>query len=114
MSGNIYCMMFAGRPLSTPVRDALLCTAREMVKNGRDRQWFRLDDGEGLILLAGHGNVGGISGVLFSAEVETNEGKTAASYIVRRSDLDDDEEGVWDPWVNIAEEQRRRERAHLN
>lgn len=115
MDSPFYCLMVAGQPLSTPVRRILFRTAREMARSGQTRKHVRADDVEGVVSTAfRHESFAAISGIAFSAEIETSQGKTTAKYIVRVADLDADEEGEWSPWVNMYEEERRRARAQFN
>ncbi len=92
----IYCLMAAGAPLTDAIRTHLFTVAREMVAKGRTKQKFRNDDCEGCVYTNGEwASMATISGVYFTAVVETGQVNTKVKFIVPSGELADLDQAKW-------------------
>lgn len=92
----IYCLMTSGLPLTGAMRDYLLVVARQMATSGDQKRAFRTDDFEGAIYTKGQSaTIGTVSGVHFTAVIESNQITTRVSYIVPRGELPEMDELEW-------------------
>ncbi len=98
----IYCLMTSGTPLTKIMRDHLFTVAREMVANGTSKRAFRTDDFEGAVYTKGESaNMGCISGVYFTAVIESAQISTKTKFIVPTGELEDLDKAKWHdvfPW----------------
>lgn len=93
---RIYCLMKTGLPLSVEMCDRLHGAARQMIRRGKSKLRLRGENFEGQALTEGHHvSLGFISGVEFSAVIESQAFVTRVRFIVRTSDLEGIEDAVW-------------------
>lgn len=95
--GTIYCLMNHGPGLTELIRQILFDTAQEMVRRDLKRKLVRNDDFEGVVTTnKDWARMGGVSGYVFRAVVESEAGvENNVSYLVRPADLEDLEGGRW-------------------
>lgn len=92
----INCLMVSGQSLTDDIRQALLETARKMVKAGSKKRRFSLKGFEGRVTTKyEHHSVGNLRGMHFEATVESERMKTKVSFLVRQVDLDEGDEYFW-------------------
>lgn len=85
----IYCVMSSGKPLSNSVRDVLFDSAIKMVKDERDDFVVVHDDCQGILSTKWDTmTLGFISGFIFNASVNTEQGNTQVTFIVRTQDIE--------------------------
>ena len=93
---NFYCLMRTGKQLTPDVCDRLFNTAREMFASEKSRYKVKAQDCEGVISTQGdRASLGGISGVVFDAELEVESGKTQIRFVVATGDLPKGVELAW-------------------
>jgi hypothetical protein len=97
------CLMNSGVPFSEELRDFLVDTARYMKRNKIERQRFKSESYEGEIRskFTPYFISSGLSGVLFSAELECEEGKTTVRYLMTTKDLKKKADVKWSPWYKV-------------
>ena len=95
--------MLSGIPLSNAASEELMRIARRMARADSRESHIRMDDAEGYISTAfKHATMGGLSGMIFDAVLETERGTTDVRYLVRTVDLASDEEtGEWTEWREL-------------
>lgn len=82
----IYCLSVEGGPLNDPLRNLLFDTAQEMMDEGHDSRTIRTSVGEGEITTDNESAIiGGLSGTVFKAELDTEWGSFDVTYLVRPS-----------------------------
>jgi len=97
MTGQIYCMMWTGKPLDKPVADALLFNAIDMYESKHRVQRIKNRTYDGII----RSNLEvmeflGVPAILFKAMLGTDRWKSVvAQFVVRVDDLTDVELGQW-------------------
>lgn len=105
---KVYCLMCVGGSLSDDIRSALFDTAQDMIEKKKPRWRLKRREFEGEVKTRGKvACIGGLSGIVFYAIVETEERKFKISYIVRRSDLrtfKDDMEWSGAAWADLEPE----------
>ena len=109
---KIYCLMVSGVPFNKIVTDTLVTTARDMLRCGAERRAVRAADIEGVIETRFKTAVlGSLTGIVFRAEIETDEGKTRTRFIVDSADISDEDFEClqWGEWSEYP-----AWRAHLN
>lgn len=90
MFHEIYCLMVNGIPVTDELRIKLFKVACDMAKKKNVRRTFKGEDGEGMVVTSYQTTLmGTISGILFEADVETEEHQGKVSYIVRPSAISD-------------------------
>ncbi len=83
---GIYCLCVAGGSLNDPMRNLLFDTAQEMMEEGQEKRRIRSSTGVGQITTEGEqASIGGISGTVFHAELDTDLGSFRVTYLVRPS-----------------------------
>ena len=100
MYRNIFCVMFGGVALTDEVRNFLLRTSIIMAKEDSRVCEVKEEMLEGVVRTEfKRGFMGYLSGIIFSAEVESDQGNTKVDYIVRDADLasinPDEFDGLW-------------------
>lgn len=107
---GLYCLMIKGRGLTDGIRTFLYRTACEMFLKGQEQKRVKSSDCEALVQTKfGFAMIGSIYGTKFVADVETNNGKTHAEYIVHDRDLNRAmEDGVWAPLMSVPEDHPAR------
>ncbi len=86
---QIICIMVSGFSLTVAMRDQLVFRAVEMYKMNKSKQIIKADDFEGMVQTDfRHVALGGVSGINFSAEIESTRGKIFVRYLVRVNDLE--------------------------
>ena len=99
MNGDkVYCLMVAGPGIDEEVRELLFDTAQAMHRKGSRR--FRLRGGnfEGLITTANKTAViGGVTGTIFNAVIESETSKHVVSYLIRPMDMEN-YVCLWSDW----------------
>ncbi len=81
-----YCLMISGGSLTDPLRNLMLDTAQEMIAENRRRRTIKSGCGTGGITTKNERvSVGGFSGILFKAELDTERGSFKVAYIVHPS-----------------------------
>ena len=106
----IYCVMFSGVALSESARTLLFQAATRLIREGKDRCRVVHDDVEGFVETEGERLVfGGVSGQTFSASVMTPKGETKVVYIVRDSEITDEEldQAKWVVWSKKNKKRRK-------
>jgi hypothetical protein len=107
--------MFSGLPFSEEVREFLLDTARRMRRDRVERQPFKTETYEGEVrtnftpfFVSTH-----LQGILFTAELECEEGKTCVRFLVTPRELKKKTDAKWGPWLKV-ERQHPRDNAANN
>ena len=102
---GIYCLMMNGRGLTDEIRMFLYRIACEMFKKGEEWKSVKSPDCEALVQTKfNFAMLGSIYGTKFVVDVETNNGKTHAEFIVHDRDLDKAmADGVWVPLMPTPE-----------
>lgn len=98
ISMNIHCLMVSGLSLTDSLRTRLFIVACNMAKNGNARKILKEDDCAGMVTTEyKSANMGGISGVVFHADLEMEERQGKVRFIVRPTDISarNMEEFVW-------------------
>lgn len=97
------CLMYSGVPFSEEVRDFLVDTARHMKRNRLERQPFKADSFEGEIRtrFTPYFVSTSLSGILFTAELECEAGKTLVRYLMTPRELRKKGDGRWSPWLKV-------------
>lgn len=86
---SIYCVMFSGAALSEAACDALFQAACDCVRDEKYEKKVVHDDVVGIVHTDfDYGITGDIGGIVFEAEIETEQGDSKTKYIVRRRDLE--------------------------
>ena len=86
MDNQIYCLTVEGGPLNDPIRNLLFDAAQEMIDEGLTSRIIRTSVGEGEISTDNEqACLGGISGTVFHADLDTDRGSFEVVYIVRPS-----------------------------
>ena len=104
--------MVSGMPFDDMVLDVFLRTARDMLRNGAEQRVIRTDDVEGMVETRFRtGVLGSLVGIVFSADLETDDGKIKTRFIVDSSEVPDEvfERHTWGKW-----REHPASRAHLN
>jgi hypothetical protein len=96
--------MYSGVPFSEEIRDFLLDTARRMKRQRLNRQTFKSDSYEGEIQtqFTPYFIASSLHGILFTARLECEEGKTQVRYLVTPQELKKKSDRKWSPWYKIA------------
>jgi hypothetical protein len=96
--------MFSGLPFSEEVRDFLLDTARRMNRNRVERQPFKSETYQGEVrtkftpfFVSTH-----LQGILFTADLECDEGKTMVRFLVTPHELKKKSDARWGPWLKVG------------
>lgn len=97
LNWELVCIMGSGMPLTELARDVILMEAVRMIRDHRRRGRIKSDDIEGRLATEFEdGILGSFVGKKFNAEVETDFGKSKATFLI---DEDTTEEilksGVW-------------------
>ncbi len=93
---EIYCLVMSGASLTEELRSTLLRTALAMYSTNQEHQQLHGNDFEGRVTTEyKRGMVGVFSGTVFSAEIESDQGRTKVTYIVRTHDLADLDRASW-------------------
>ena len=106
MNDGIFCLMISGGSLTDEVRTLLYRAACEMHRKGQERKSVKSSDCEALVQTKFQfAMLGSIYGTKFTADVETQAGKTRVHYIVQSTDLERAlEEGVWDSLIPLPQD----------
>lgn len=103
-ASSFHCLMFSGLPFSEEVREFLLDTARRMRRGGVERQPFKFETYEGEVrtkftpfFVSTH-----LQGILFTAEVECEGGKTSVRFLVTPRELKKKTAAKWGPWLRAG------------
>lgn len=92
----IYCLIVSGVPLTEAMRNCLFAAAREMVARGWTKRTLKHDDFEGAIYTRGESaSMGSISGIHFTAVIESERVSTRTSFIVPTGELVDLDQAKW-------------------
>lgn len=110
MFPDIYCVMVNGVSLSPATRTELVRTACLIARAETNESNFQCDDACGRIWTEYHSaRLGSYTGLLFEAEVLTEQGIGRVAYIVRTQDLEriDDwhRHGLWGDQIKARLEQ---------
>lgn len=93
MQNRLHCLMFSGAPLDDGLRTALYMTARDMIRGGLEYAHFVDENGQGGVSTKNkHHTVGGMSGILFSADIDWKDHSTKCTFLVRPQNMLDDVE----------------------
>lgn len=96
MRSKIFCLMSSSNFMNPDNAELLLQLARRMHDKGVRSMRVQLSTMEGEITTTGNTYViGDAGGMIFNAEVETEAGHAKVRYLVRTTDLEDDDEAVW-------------------
>lgn len=103
------CLMYSGLPFSEEVRDFLVDAARRMKRGGVERQPFKSETYEGVIStrFTPYFVSSSLSGILFTAELECDAGKTLVRYLMTPHELKKKGDGRWSPWLKIERKHPR-------
>ena len=97
MFGTFYCICVVGPALRDDFRDMLVKTAQSMVSEKKKRQKINGDGYEGIIRTDLQSSViGGMSGIVFLADIETDSYSIKIEFMVRPS------QPVTPMWANTA------------
>ncbi|MDO8424736.1 MAG: hypothetical protein Q7S70_02235 [bacterium] len=100
---EIFCLMVEGGALTDSMRRCLFRGAQLLVENKERKLRVKNEDIEGVIETNFEATgFGSVYGILFTAEVWSDKGKSRPRYIVRTRDLEmvDPDEGFWMGSVN--------------
>lgn len=98
MRDKIHCLMTSSVFLSSNMRNVLFDVACEMMGSNAGRKRFADGDFEGVVTTSFESKIlSGISGVEFTAEVETELGKGKVKFLVRPADVKTRNELEWFP-----------------
>ncbi len=110
MYGKIYCMLNSSTPLTKGMGMELFRVARKMLLERKSREGFLSEEMGGVVTTTFRENsVGQISGVVFSAEVESNGGRGQVVYLVNPTDVVEDTDGF--QWVSLKDYLRQAQEA---
>ncbi len=114
---SIFCVMLTGSALTDGARNSLLRAACEMFQKGRNEKKIKTESVEGKVKTDGrYSGLGSVYGMMFYADIESENGRSKIDFIVRTQDLvfveDLDkaiEEGFW-----LERNQEREQAARWN
>ena len=97
------CLMFSGVPFSSEVRDFLVEAARGMKRAGVECQPFKSEAYEGEIRtkFTPYFVSTSLHGILFTADLECEEGKTTVRFLVTPRELEKPGRGRWSQWLRV-------------
>lgn len=99
MEGKIYCLVVDGNLVDDDIRDMLLATAYQMAIGHQKKQRVKAEGCEGIVRTKfQRQSLVDIHGLVFMAELDTEKGRLAITYILRDQDLralEEMEEGAW-------------------
>ena len=103
LASAFQCLMYSGVPFSEEVRDFLVEAARRMSRARTERQPFRSDSCEGVVRtkFTPYFVSTSLSGILFTAELECEAGRTLVRYLMTPRELKKRGDGRWSPWLKI-------------
>ena len=101
---GFYCLMSSGLPFSEDIRNFLVDTARPMNRHKIERQPFKSDYYEGEIRtqFTHYFVTSSLYGIMFTAELECEEGKTMFRYLITAEELKKNGDRKWSSWYKIA------------
>lgn len=95
--------MFSGLPFPEEIREFLMDAARRMNRSRNERQKFKSGSYEGVVrtkftpfFVSSH-----LQGILFTAELECEEGRTQVRFLMTPRELKRKGDGRWSPWYKI-------------
>lgn len=89
----MYCLIVSRGALDHHLRDLLYIEATALIRGKNSKRTFNDEDGTGMVKTDGkRGNMGGITGIIFHAEVDWRDKEIHCSYIVRDNDLISEED----------------------
>ncbi len=96
--------MTSGLPFSAEIRDLLVDTARRMKRQKLNRQRFKPDTygGEIRTQFTPYFVSSFLHGIMFTAELECEEGATTALYLVTPQELKEQSDPKWSPWYKLT------------
>lgn len=98
MFPRVCCLVVKGGMLVDEVCDVLYDTAQEMVRRGVRKRKLKVHDMEGQVRTKfRHAHFGSVSGIVFEADVETDERTYQVSFVIEPSKIRSDQ-GVWEEW----------------
>lgn len=87
---EFFCLMVHGPGLTSDIRRFLLKASQEMFRKRKQRQDIKTDEFEGWVETDfKHAALGWFSGIVFSAEIESDKGRTWTRYIVNTRNLEE-------------------------
>ena len=100
---NFHCLMYSGVPFSEEIRDFLMDAARHMSRHQIERQQFKSESFEGEVRtkFTPYFVTSSLHGILFTAEIECEAGKTLVRYLVTPQELEKPGDHKWTPWYKI-------------
>ena len=100
---DFHCLMYSGVPFSEEIRNFLVATARHMKRKRLKRQSFKALSYEGEIRtrFTPYFVSSSLHGIMFTAELECEEGKTMVRYLVTPQELKKKDDRRWSQWYEI-------------
>ncbi|OLE53582.1 MAG: hypothetical protein AUG51_11990 [Acidobacteria bacterium 13_1_20CM_3_53_8] len=100
---DFQCLMYSGVPFSEEIKNFLVDTARHMKRKRIERQPFKSDAYEGEIRtkFTPYFVSSSLHGIMFTAELECEEGRTIVRYLVTPEQLKKKSKSEWSPWYRI-------------
>ncbi len=100
---DFHCLMYSGVPFSEEIRNFLVDTARHMKRKRLKRQSFKFLSYEGEIRtrFTPYFVSSSLHGIMFTAELECEEGKTMVRYLVTPQELKKKGDRRWSQWYEI-------------
>ena len=100
---DFHCLMYSGVPFSEEIRDFLVDSARRMKRKRLKRQSFKSPSYEGEIRtrFTPYFVSSSLRGIMFTAELECEEGKTMVRYLVTPQELKKKDDRRWSQWYGI-------------
>jgi len=100
---DFQCLMYSGLPFSEEIKNFLVDTARHMKRKRIERQSFKSDSYEGEIRtkFTPYFVSSSLHGIMFTAELECEEGRTVVRYLVTPKQLKKRAKSEWSPWYRV-------------
>ena len=100
---DFQCLMYSGVAFSEEIKNFLVDTARRMKRKRIERQPFKSDAYEGEIRtkFTPYFVSSSLHGIMFTAELECEEGRTVVRYLVTPEQLKKKSKAEWSPWYRI-------------